>query len=76
MKVIAKQLLGPRAVQQVVAENRILQQVQHPYIVPLHFSFQDDVNFYLLFAVLGDQLVVRGFVSGASPWYGGGDSIH
>ena len=53
MKMIAKKMLGPRAVQQVVAENRILQQVRHPYIVPLHFSFQDDINFYLLFEYLG-----------------------
>jgi serine/threonine protein kinase len=45
--------LGPRAVQQVIAENAILQRVVHPYIVSLHYSFQDDVNFYLLFEYLG-----------------------
>ena len=53
MKVIAKQALGPRAVKQVVAENAILQKVVHPYIVPLHYSFQDDHNFYLLFEYFG-----------------------
>ena len=53
MKVITKQLLGPRAVQQVVAENQILQRCVHPYIVPLHYSFQDVKAFYLLFQYMG-----------------------
>ena len=55
MKVIPKHPLGPRAVKQVVAENRILQKVMHPYIVRLHYSFQDGLSFYLLFEYVGGR---------------------
>ena len=53
MKVIAKKDLGRKAVEGVVAENKILQSLQHPFIVGLHYAFQDVAHFYLVLSYAG-----------------------
>ena len=54
LKVVSKAALGTtRAVQRVVDENTILQTIVHPYIVRLHYAFQDSSHFFLALDFLG-----------------------
>eukprot|EP00316_Scyphosphaera_apsteinii_P008512 CAMPEP_0119314084 /NCGR_PEP_ID=MMETSP1333-20130426/31607_1 /TAXON_ID=418940 /ORGANISM="Scyphosphaera apsteinii, Strain RCC1455" /LENGTH=456 /DNA_ID=CAMNT_0007319127 /DNA_START=49 /DNA_END=1419 /DNA_ORIENTATION=+ len=54
MKVISKTYpQTKKQLDHVLAENEIMRQVQHPFIVQLAFSFQDDLNFYLVLTYAG-----------------------
>ncbi|KAJ1631081.1 kinase-like domain-containing protein, partial [Pavlovales sp. CCMP2436] len=56
MKVIAKTnlvLRGQTSIAQAIAESEILQTVRHPYIVSLHFAFQDQEHLYLVMDYAG-----------------------
>jgi len=56
MKVIAKSnivLRGNASIAQAIAESEILQTIRHPYIVSLHFAFQDQDHLYLVMDYAG-----------------------
>ena len=54
MKMISKTSLGStRAVEQVIEENKILQSLRHPFIVGLHYAFQDTSHFFFVLTYAG-----------------------
>ena len=54
MKMISKASLGStRAVEQVIEENKILQTLRHPFIVGLHYAFQDTSHFFFVLTYAG-----------------------
>ena len=47
LKVVSKAALGSaRAIQRVELESVLLKQIVHPYIVRLHYAFEDHAHFY------------------------------
>ena len=49
MKEMSKaRIIDRKSVKLVIAEREILSQMNHPFIINLHFSFQDTNNLYLI----------------------------
>jgi serine/threonine protein kinase len=44
---------GHNSITQAIAENELLQMMSHPYVVSLHYSFQDAVNLYMVLDYAG-----------------------
>lgn len=56
MKILKKQEIlarGRKSVDWVVAERNVLSVLQHPFIVSLHYAFQDDQALYLVMTFVG-----------------------
>lgn len=44
---------GQNSITQAIAENELLQMMNHHYVVSLHCSFQDSVNLYMVLDYAG-----------------------
>ena len=56
IKVIKKSaLIDDESLEHVLAENRVLQQIDHPFLVKLHYSFQTPVRLFRRRGGMGDQ---------------------
>lgn len=54
MKIIAKErLVKTHSIDRVIAEKKILQNLNHPFVISLRFAFQDKTKIYLVLDYIG-----------------------